>query len=168
MRVGTSCEFKCWSLTAVLSAGLCRRRRIKCDEEHPCQSCLTSNSACTFEELGKRTRPHKFKYVLVLSISTRCTHSSRSFQNRLPAAHGNLKDTRRHVMARISRPHPAVLYLLIIVHCLSLVAAVRRMLPDCGDWQMLCRSELMLVVAETAGPAAGSVDRVNGLCANQC
>ncbi|KAI0071201.1 hypothetical protein K474DRAFT_1679582 [Panus rudis PR-1116 ss-1] len=39
----------------------CRRRRIKCDEGHPCQSCLTSNSACTFEEPGKRTHPHKSK-----------------------------------------------------------------------------------------------------------
>ncbi|KAH9905552.1 uncharacterized protein B0H18DRAFT_634960 [Fomitopsis serialis] len=37
----------------------CRRRRIKCDEGHPCQSCLTSNSSCTFEEPGKRTHPHK-------------------------------------------------------------------------------------------------------------
>ncbi|KAI1792309.1 hypothetical protein LXA43DRAFT_1007556 [Ganoderma leucocontextum] len=44
----------------------CRRRRIKCDEGHPCQSCLTSNSACTFEEPGKRTHPHKSKYVILI------------------------------------------------------------------------------------------------------
>ncbi len=31
-----------------------RRRRIKCDEGHPCQACLTANSSCTFEEPGKR------------------------------------------------------------------------------------------------------------------
>lgn len=38
-----------------------RRRRIKCDEGHPCQSCLSASSACTFEEPGKRTHPHKSK-----------------------------------------------------------------------------------------------------------
>ncbi|KAI0354102.1 hypothetical protein OH77DRAFT_1590863 [Trametes cingulata] len=43
-----------------------RRRRIKCDEGHPCQSCLTSNSACTFEEPGKRTHPHKSKRAATL------------------------------------------------------------------------------------------------------
>ncbi|KAI0749046.1 hypothetical protein C8Q74DRAFT_1374140 [Fomes fomentarius] len=46
--------------------------------------------------------------------------------------------------------------------CLRLVAAVRRMpswmLSDRGDWHVLCHSELMLAVAETAGLAAGSVD----------
>ncbi|KAF7369274.1 P-type phospholipid transporter [Mycena venus] len=30
----------------------CRRRRIKCDEGHPCQACLAASSACTFEEPG--------------------------------------------------------------------------------------------------------------------
>ncbi|TBU23466.1 hypothetical protein BD311DRAFT_73648 [Dichomitus squalens] len=45
----------------------CRRRRIKCDEGHPCQSCLTSSSACTFEEPGKRTHPHKSKYASAVS-----------------------------------------------------------------------------------------------------
>lgn len=40
---------------------LCRRRRIKCDEGHPCQACISANSACTFEEPGKRTHPHKSK-----------------------------------------------------------------------------------------------------------
>ncbi|EJD02515.1 uncharacterized protein FOMMEDRAFT_125041 [Fomitiporia mediterranea MF3/22] len=35
----------------------CRRRRIKCDEGHPCQSCIAARSACTFEEPGKRTHP---------------------------------------------------------------------------------------------------------------
>ncbi|EJF61621.1 hypothetical protein DICSQDRAFT_60279 [Dichomitus squalens LYAD-421 SS1] len=44
----------------------CRRRRIKCDEGHPCQSCLTSSSACTFEEPGKRTHPHKSKRAATL------------------------------------------------------------------------------------------------------
>ncbi|KAI0684461.1 fungal-specific transcription factor domain-containing protein [Cytidiella melzeri] len=44
----------------------CRRRRIKCDEGHPCQSCMTSNSACTFEEPGKRTHPHKSKRAATL------------------------------------------------------------------------------------------------------
>ncbi|KAH9925726.1 fungal-specific transcription factor domain-containing protein [Fomitopsis serialis] len=44
----------------------CRRRRIKCDEGHPCQSCLTSNSSCTFEEPGKRTHPHKSKRAATL------------------------------------------------------------------------------------------------------
>ncbi|KAI0916498.1 hypothetical protein AcV5_002975 [Taiwanofungus camphoratus] len=44
----------------------CRRRRIKCDEGHPCQSCLTSNSPCTFEEPGKRTHPHKSKRAATL------------------------------------------------------------------------------------------------------
>ncbi|OSX62312.1 hypothetical protein POSPLADRAFT_1143806 [Postia placenta MAD-698-R-SB12] len=42
------------------------RRRIKCDEGHPCQSCLTSNSPCTFEEPGKRTHPHKSKRAATL------------------------------------------------------------------------------------------------------
>ncbi|KAI0635356.1 fungal-specific transcription factor domain-containing protein [Trametes polyzona] len=45
---------------------LSRRRRIKCDEGHPCQSCLTSNSPCTFEEPGKRTHPHKSKRAATL------------------------------------------------------------------------------------------------------
>lgn len=40
---------------------LSSRRRIKCDEGHPCQSCLGANAACTFEEPGKRTHPHKSK-----------------------------------------------------------------------------------------------------------
>ncbi|KAK0493543.1 fungal-specific transcription factor domain-containing protein [Armillaria luteobubalina] len=44
----------------------CRRRRIKCDEGHPCQACLTANSACTFEEPGKRTHPHKSKRTATL------------------------------------------------------------------------------------------------------
>ncbi|THH32205.1 hypothetical protein EUX98_g1996 [Antrodiella citrinella] len=44
----------------------CRRRRIKCDEGHPCQSCLNSSSACTFEEPGKRTHPHKSKRTSTL------------------------------------------------------------------------------------------------------
>ncbi|EIW56190.1 uncharacterized protein TRAVEDRAFT_128689 [Trametes versicolor FP-101664 SS1] len=44
----------------------CSRRRIKCDEGHPCQSCLSSNSACTFEEPGKRTHPHKSKRAATL------------------------------------------------------------------------------------------------------
>jgi len=44
----------------------CRRRRIRCDEGHPCQSCLTSNSPCTFEEPGKRTHPHKSKRTTTL------------------------------------------------------------------------------------------------------
>ncbi|KAI0342012.1 hypothetical protein BDW22DRAFT_226824 [Trametopsis cervina] len=49
-----------------LACDRCRRRRIKCDEGHPCQSCLTSNSACTFEEPGKRTHPHKSKRATTL------------------------------------------------------------------------------------------------------
>ncbi|CAK5276709.1 unnamed protein product [Mycena citricolor] len=44
----------------------CRRRRIKCDEGHPCQACLAANSACTFEEQGKRTHPHKSKRTATL------------------------------------------------------------------------------------------------------
>ncbi|KAG2004857.1 nuclear protein [Coprinopsis cinerea AmutBmut pab1-1] len=44
----------------------CRRRRIKCDEGHPCQACLTANSPCTFEEPGKRTHPHKSKRTATL------------------------------------------------------------------------------------------------------
>ncbi|KAF9481770.1 hypothetical protein BDN70DRAFT_875903 [Pholiota conissans] len=44
----------------------CRRRRIKCDEGHPCQACLTANSSCTFEEPGKRTHPHKSKRTATL------------------------------------------------------------------------------------------------------
>ncbi|TFK36196.1 fungal-specific transcription factor domain-containing protein [Crucibulum laeve] len=44
----------------------CRRRRIKCDEGHPCQACLTANSACTFEEPGKRSHPHKSKRTATL------------------------------------------------------------------------------------------------------
>lgn len=39
----------------------CRRRRIKCDEGHPCKSCTNSNSSCTFEEVGKKSLPHKSK-----------------------------------------------------------------------------------------------------------
>lgn len=50
-------------LQVLIVLGAHSRRRIKCDEGHPCQSCLTSNSACTFEEPGKRTHPHKSKYV---------------------------------------------------------------------------------------------------------
>ncbi|KAG6333103.1 hypothetical protein ID866_5986 [Astraeus odoratus] len=44
----------------------CRRRRIKCDEGHPCQACQTANSACTFEEPGKRSHPHKSKRTATL------------------------------------------------------------------------------------------------------
>ncbi|KAF6742567.1 fungal-specific transcription factor domain-containing protein [Ephemerocybe angulata] len=44
----------------------CRRRRIKCDEGHPCQACMTANSSCTFEEPGKRTHPHKSKRTATL------------------------------------------------------------------------------------------------------
>ncbi|KAF9261614.1 hypothetical protein L218DRAFT_980783 [Marasmius fiardii PR-910] len=44
----------------------CRRRRIKCDEGHPCQACLAANSPCTFEEPGKRTHPHKSKRTATL------------------------------------------------------------------------------------------------------
>ncbi|KAH7909463.1 fungal-specific transcription factor domain-containing protein [Hygrophoropsis aurantiaca] len=45
---------------------LSSRRRIKCDEGHPCQACLTASSACTFEEPGKRTHPHKSKRTATL------------------------------------------------------------------------------------------------------
>ncbi|THH07519.1 hypothetical protein EW145_g3327 [Phellinidium pouzarii] len=45
---------------------LSRRRRIKCDEGLPCQSCTVANSACTFEEPGKRTHPHKSKRATTL------------------------------------------------------------------------------------------------------
>ncbi|KAJ7220789.1 fungal-specific transcription factor domain-containing protein [Mycena pura] len=44
----------------------CRRRRIKCDEGHPCQACLAASAACTFEEPGKRTHPHKSKRTATL------------------------------------------------------------------------------------------------------
>ncbi|KAJ7489047.1 fungal-specific transcription factor domain-containing protein [Mycena latifolia] len=44
----------------------CRRRRIKCDEGHPCQACMAASSACTFEEPGKRTHPHKSKRTATL------------------------------------------------------------------------------------------------------
>ncbi|KAN0128261.1 Fungal specific transcription factor domain containing protein [Lactarius tabidus] len=44
----------------------CRRRRIKCDEGHPCQACLGAHSACTFEEPGKRSNPHKSKRTATL------------------------------------------------------------------------------------------------------
>ncbi|EIW75503.1 hypothetical protein CONPUDRAFT_139989 [Coniophora puteana RWD-64-598 SS2] len=44
----------------------CRRRRIKCDEGHPCQACLSANSSCTFEEPGKRSHPHKSKRTATL------------------------------------------------------------------------------------------------------
>ncbi|KAF7975571.1 hypothetical protein HWV62_9271 [Athelia sp. TMB] len=44
----------------------CRRRRIKCDEGHPCQACISANSSCTFEEPGKRTHPHKSKRTATL------------------------------------------------------------------------------------------------------
>ncbi|KAI6040737.1 fungal-specific transcription factor domain-containing protein [Pisolithus marmoratus] len=44
----------------------CRRRRIKCDEGHPCQACQTANSPCTFEEPGKRSHPHKSKRTATL------------------------------------------------------------------------------------------------------
>ncbi|KAK7062689.1 hypothetical protein VNI00_000177 [Paramarasmius palmivorus] len=44
----------------------CRRRRIKCDEGHPCQACLAASSPCTFEEPGKRTHPHKSKRTATL------------------------------------------------------------------------------------------------------
>lgn len=44
----------------------CRRRRIKCDEGHPCQACISASSACTFEEPGKRAHPHKSKRTATL------------------------------------------------------------------------------------------------------
>lgn len=44
----------------------CRRRRIKCDEGHPCQACQTASSPCTFEEPGKRSHPHKSKRTATL------------------------------------------------------------------------------------------------------
>ncbi|KAH7091758.1 fungal-specific transcription factor domain-containing protein [Auriculariales sp. MPI-PUGE-AT-0066] len=50
----------------------CRRRRIKCDEGHPCQSCITANSSCTFEETGKRSHPHKSKRTV--SLEDRMQH----------------------------------------------------------------------------------------------
>lgn len=40
-----------------------RRRRIKCDEGHPCQPCRHASSACTFEEAGRKSHPHKSKYA---------------------------------------------------------------------------------------------------------
>ncbi|KAF8727533.1 hypothetical protein AX14_007321, partial [Amanita brunnescens Koide BX004] len=61
----------------------CRRRRIKCDEGHPCQACLTANSACTFEEQGKRTHPHKSKRTATLE--DRMQHLESLIQS-IPAA----------------------------------------------------------------------------------
>ncbi|KAK2467633.1 hypothetical protein APHAL10511_000488 [Amanita phalloides] len=61
----------------------CRRRRIKCDEGHPCQACLTANSACTFEEPGKRTHPHKSKRTATLE--DRMQHLESLIQS-IPAA----------------------------------------------------------------------------------
>ncbi|KAF8259235.1 fungal-specific transcription factor domain-containing protein [Lactarius quietus] len=46
--------------------GVGLRRRIKCDEGHPCQACLGAHSACTFEEPGKRSNPHKSKRTATL------------------------------------------------------------------------------------------------------
>jgi hypothetical protein len=53
---------------------LCRRRRIKCDEGHPCQACLSANSGCTFEESGKRleSHPHKSKSVAYRTQPSLC------------------------------------------------------------------------------------------------
>jgi hypothetical protein len=51
-------------LRSLLSySSLSRRRRIKCDEGYPCQPCRHVSSACTFEEAGKKSHPHKSKYV---------------------------------------------------------------------------------------------------------
>ncbi|KII85637.1 hypothetical protein PLICRDRAFT_44970 [Plicaturopsis crispa FD-325 SS-3] len=44
----------------------CRRRRIRCDEGNPCQQCHSASAACTFEEPGKRTHPHKSKRTATL------------------------------------------------------------------------------------------------------
>ncbi|KAH8822579.1 fungal-specific transcription factor domain-containing protein [Flagelloscypha sp. PMI_526] len=44
---------------------LSRRRRIKCDEGHPCQACINAKSACTFEEPTKR-HPQKSKRTTTL------------------------------------------------------------------------------------------------------
>ncbi|KAK7016907.1 hypothetical protein R3P38DRAFT_3361005 [Favolaschia claudopus] len=41
-------------------------RPMSCDEGHPCQACLAASSACTFEEPGKRTHPHKSKRTATL------------------------------------------------------------------------------------------------------
>ncbi|KAJ7209424.1 hypothetical protein C8J57DRAFT_359462 [Mycena rebaudengoi] len=57
----------------------CRRRRIKCDEGHPCQACLAASSSCTFEEPGKRTHPHKSKCTATLEdrMHIELTHNKR-------------------------------------------------------------------------------------------
>jgi len=44
------------------------RRRIKCDEGHPCQACLSAGSPCTFEEPCKRSHPHKSKCVPIIML----------------------------------------------------------------------------------------------------
>ncbi|KAI0027787.1 fungal-specific transcription factor domain-containing protein, partial [Vararia minispora EC-137] len=61
----------------------CRRRRIKCDEGHPCQACLGANSACTFEEPGKRSHPHKSKRTA--SLEDRMHHLESLIQAIPPA-----------------------------------------------------------------------------------
>ncbi|PFH48818.1 hypothetical protein AMATHDRAFT_81612 [Amanita thiersii Skay4041] len=69
MRPGCLTVFVCcfsWLVGWRGGGLLFRRRRIKCDEGHPCQACLTANSACTFEEPGKRTHPHKSKRTATL------------------------------------------------------------------------------------------------------
>ncbi|KAJ7054209.1 fungal-specific transcription factor domain-containing protein [Mycena amicta] len=80
----------------------CRRRRIKCDEGHPCQACfiigttayacLATNSSCTFEEPGKRTHPHKSKRTATLE--DRMHHLETLIQAIPPAvfAAGNLSN----------------------------------------------------------------------------
>ena len=81
----------------------CRRRRIKCDEGHPCQACLGAHSACTFEEPGKRSNAHKSKFVdhlvqLILS-SDACTFPRRT---------ATLEDRMHHLESLIQAIPPAV------------------------------------------------------------
>ncbi|KIY51734.1 hypothetical protein FISHEDRAFT_36386 [Fistulina hepatica ATCC 64428] len=60
----------------------CRRRRIKCDEGHPCQACLTAKSDCTFEP-GKRSPPKKSKRAV--SLEERMRHLEALIQAIPPA-----------------------------------------------------------------------------------
>ncbi|KAF8888507.1 fungal-specific transcription factor domain-containing protein [Mucidula mucida] len=89
----------------------CRRRRIKCDEGHPCQACITANSACTFEEPGKRSHPHKSKRTTTLE--DRMHHLETLIQAIPPAVFAagtaavNPKQPPEHPSPTLAFPFPA-------------------------------------------------------------
>ncbi|WVO24106.1 uncharacterized protein IAS62_005470 [Cryptococcus decagattii] len=86
----------------------CRRRKIRCDTQHPCTPCQQSNNVCTFETPSRRTvkskgnservsstggikRPHSPGQVFA-SLATGRGESQSNLEARLAALEGMLRD----------------------------------------------------------------------------